>query len=439
MLQWHKQLVTTYYPTQLWPTLMVKTLFRVRKSLWIICTLIHTWVICLANKSLNKNMQRFNAAKKSPAGRTVRRAMEMLLKQTPAAPGYNALVVSGRKANNKKKNKKTSPGPAISMCVGKMLHAGINTFGQFASGCCIPDGNVASSVRAFVKRQFTVTIGENKIGWALFFAPLHNDGVCIVHTTGSYIGTTAQWLNANQAPAGGLAVRGIGTTLTGSMLSTGHSSVDDKAAFAARHVALGYTFRYTGTELDRAGQAYAYSHPAHACASGSFNGGTEDIYGIDDLSGFPETLIVECSREETHVPLFPITEAELEYSNEDGNTTVELKYPWSQGADVQSGGFTYQDASGTRVGVPIHVFMVTGTPGSEYTLVYGQHTEVIGQGVNGYAKIPPESDPVGVRDLQAAFSRFNLDRAREAGVNPVPEFRAAFAKVQSGRNNRMNL
>ncbi len=385
-------------------------------------------------------MQQVNAAKKSPTGKAVRRIVDMLARTSPAASLYSS-VAKAAKPKKKKPTKKS--GASVSMCVGKMMYASVDPFHQNAQGACVPDGSSVASVRGFARKQITVTIGTAGVGFCLFFVPLGSDTPAFAYTTNTFVGTELSWLTANNTLRTGVLLENLPTNVTFGQLSSGWSASDDRPAFASRIVGAGFNFRYTGKEIDRAGQVYTYIHPQHSSAASSYDAGyNEEPWNSGDLAQFLETFIVETAREETFVPIMPINEAELAYSNEQNNNRTLLGYPFSQGADRQPYGFTYVASpvpTTVVVGIPICAAMFVGTPGSTYVINYGQHTETIGIGVNAYSRIPAESDPVGVQDLQSAFSRFSINRKRVPGANAVSEFKTAVASLQRDRNQRMAL
>lgn len=366
----------------------------------------------------------------------------MLLKQTPAAPGYNAIVAAGRLAKKNKQNQKSrGKEPPISMCLGKMIMAGIQPFSQHALGACIPDGNCVASVRGFVRKQLTVVVGTAGVGFCHFFMPLASNNAAFALTDAAFGGTTTQWLSATNLGVVGTYTEGIPTNVTSSQLLGGWGANDDRALFSARIVAAGYTIRYTGKEIDRAGQVYAYTHPTHNSSASAYivGGSTDTPFTANNLATFPETMIFETSREETTIPLYPVNDSELEYSGEGSNTANEVLYPWSQGGVKQPGNFTLADNSTYNVGQPIHTVMMVGTPGSSFIITFGMHYETIGNGVLGYSKTMAQSDPVGVRDLISASSLFQLNRIREAGRPAFPEFKAALATVKKDRSMAFSL
>jgi len=390
--------------------------------------------------------QRLTAASKSVPGRAMRRAVEMLVNMTPVAPAYNSFKNASRtaaKSKRTKNQKKKRPITkySISRCVDKMLAAGCDPFSSYAQGACIPDGNLASSVRSYCRAQYTVTIGTGGVGFLHYFAGLANNQPAVVYSLGNFAGDSGIWLTANNSQTGTSATGQLATPLSAAQLTQGWAAADDRAQYSARIVAAGLTFRYTGREIDKAGQVYAYVHPAHNSS------GSVSLSGVDApntsafLAEYPETHTVEASREETFIPLFPVNEAELSYSGEDSNSFTELLYPWSQAADRQPGGSSgyYYTSTVSTVGIPVCTLIFVGTSQTTYTVNLGQHMEIVGRGVGGYSRIPPDSDPVGVRDLIAAYARFNLDRTRDPGLNPTPEFKKALRHVQNMRAGQVPI
>lgn len=386
-------------------------------------------------------MQQVRSAKSSQSGRVARRAVDMLLKQTAVSPAYSNVVAAGRAANKskRKKNNKKRPSVSLSACAGKFMLAGTNPFAQEAMGACIPDGNVASSVRCFVRRQMTVTIGTNGFGYCHLFMPLASDGCLAICSTATFTGNQAEYLSANNTYIPGTTTNTLTlpTAFTAAQLLNGYTQADDRAAFNARIVAAGFSFRYTGTELNRSGQVYVYTHPLHNSSGSVFTAsGTEVIATGASLSQYLETLIVEAAREDTHIPLFPINENEMDYAGEAASSATQLLYPWSQGANKHPGGFTFLDVGGNYIGIPTTTVVFIGTAGTTYLINYGQHMEAIGPGVSAFSKSPAESDPVGVKDVVGAMSRYQLSRAREPGVDCTSEFKRAVTKVQADRSTR---
>lgn len=363
----------------------------------------------------------------------------MLIRQTPAGPGYNMAVQAGRAAK-KRAPKNQSDRGTVSMCINKMLIAGCNPFAPEAQGACIPDGNTSASTRSYVRRQITLTIGTGGVGFCHFMVPCTTDATGFVYTEAAFAGVNTQFLSADNVFLPGISVSNVALPITRAQLSTGLSSSDERPAFSTRTVAAGFSFRYTGKEIDRAGQAYVYVHPAHNSSASSYGAsGTEVVYTTAQLAAFPETMMVECSRQETFIPLFPVSDLEMEYAGESNSGAVDLCYPWSGGAQRQPGGFQVLDATLNPVGIPIATFMVFGTAGSTYTVNYGHHAETIGYGTIGYAKMPAESDSVGVQDILAAYPRFAMNRVREPGVAPLREFKQALSSVQRDRGRRVAL
>lgn len=387
-------------------------------------------------------MQTLNSAKKSKSGRVARRAMDMLIKQTAVAPVYRQVVSATRSPKRRKPRGKESL--SISMCVGKMVYAACDPFSQTAQGACIPDGSAVSSVRGFVRRQIVMSIGTGSVGFCHFYPTLASDCIAFAVTNSAFTGSTTQFLSANSVKLPGIDFVFLPTNTTANQLSKGWGGSDDRAQFSSRIVGAGFSYRYTGKEIDRAGQAYTYIHPQHnSSASYLDEAGVDQPFSAANLASFLETHIVECAREDTHVPMVPTSMDELEYSGEQKVNRTDLIYPWSQGAIYQPGGFIQTTgtapANTIDLGIPIATLMVIGTPGSSYAINYGQHYETIGLGVAAYSKLPAESDPVGVQDVMSAFSRFSLNRKREPGVNPVAEFKSALRSVQSDRGRRMGL
>ena len=173
-------------------------------------------------------MQQVRSAKSSKPGRVARRAVDMLLKQTAISPVYSTIVKAGRGANKpRKRNQANIPRNSISMCCGKFMLAGVDTFSQVAQGACIPDGSVSDSVRCYVKKQVLVTIGTNGIGFCHFFHSLANDAVSTVTTMGGYTGNNCQWLQASGnfplALIPGVEVGYLQTAFSSAQLQTGCS------------------------------------------------------------------------------------------------------------------------------------------------------------------------------------------------------------------------
>jgi hypothetical protein len=378
------------------------------------------------------------AAKNSNEGRVVRRALDMLVKSTPMSPAYDSFVKAGREVNKQRRQKgkpKSRPFD-VSMCIGKMMCAGCDTFDQLAMGACVPDGNVTASVRCFIKQQVNITIGTAGIGFCHFFVPLANDAVAFVHTTGTFTGTDTSWLSANNTLLTGVTVNSIPTPFDTLDLTIGGGA---KPNISARVVAGGFSFRYTGKEIDKSGQAYVYTHPAHMSALSytDNNLGADVPNTLGHLARNVEAFIVETSREDTHIPLFPVSESELQYATGNdliagGSAGTALIYPWSRGAYNQPNNY-YFSTAGYNAGVATTTLFILGTPGTTYTINYGQHMEAVGQGVQAFSKIPSESDPVGVRDLMAASTHFQLNRKRIPGGNAKSEFLKSIAEVQAMR------
>jgi hypothetical protein len=385
-----------------------------------------------------KLKQRVMSAKNSNEGRVIRRALVMLVKSTPMSPAYDSFVKAGREVNKsrRQKGKNNSRPYDVSMCIGKMMCAGIDTFDQLAMGACIPDGNVTASVRCFIKQQVNITIGTAGIGFCHFFTTLANNSVAFVHTTGSFTGTDTSWLSANNTEAPGIVVNSIPTPfdINDLVLSGG-----SKPNVSARIVAAGFSFRYTGKEVDKSGQAYVYTNPAHMSALSYADDdlGTDIPNTLGHLARNVETFIVETSREDTHVPLFPVSESELQYASGNdlvsgGSAGTAVIYPWSRGAFNQPNNFTY-NKNGYNAGIATTTLFILESPGTTYTVNYGQHMEVVGQGVQAFSKIQSESDPVGVRDLMAASTHFQLNRRRVPGANVKAEFLRSISDVQAMR------
>lgn len=371
-----------------------------------------------------------------------------MIKSTPISPAYDKFVKAGRSVNSSKraqKNKPPKPKVDISMCIGKFMLAGTDTFNQKAMGACIPDGNNIASVRSFVKRQISVVIGTAGVGFIHFFHPLANDAPAFVVTNSSFAGTTVQWLSADNALITGCQIdQTLNTPFESDDLCKGADSIDSRSGVQGRIVAAGASFRYTGKEIDRAGQVYAYTNPTHDSSASYINlANVEVIYSGPTYAANVETLIVEAAREDTHIPMFPVEEQELEYSNEDFGSSSQIIYPWSGGARVQPGGYSYTFTTPTtvshRVGIPTTTIVFQGTAGSSYLVNYGQHMEFAGIGVNAFSKFPAESDPVGVRDLMGASAHFQLNRKRQPGVNANVEFMGAIREVQNARARKFTL
>lgn len=369
--------------------------------------------------------------------------MELMIKSTPVSTAYDAFVKAGRKVNQVKRSvkPKKSKGKAnISMCIGKMMLAGTNTFSQMAMGACIPDGNTIASIRSFVKRQITVVIGTNGVGFLHCFHPLQNGGIAFASTQTTFTGLNGAWLSADNTLAVGVTTHTLSTPYESGDFTNGWSNIDSRAAIAGRIVGAGMTIRYTGKEIDRAGQIYAYTQPVHeSSASGRDLNGTEVIFGQGEYAAFVETFICETAREDTCIPMFPMDDQELEFSNDSAHNTTGILYPWSSGANIQPGGFHYTPplpAAQDRVGIPTTTVLFVGTPGSSFVINYGQHMEFVGLGTNGFSKFPSESDPVGVRDLVGAAAHFALNRRRAPGANATNEFQASIKAIQDSRASR---
>ncbi len=395
------------------------------------------------NKSISKVRRNLNAASKTQAGKMARRLAEMAINMSPASASYRTVKETARVVRRKNKPQKESK--SISMCGAKFMLAGTDPFATRSMGACIPDGSVVDSVRGFAKTQVNVTIGTAGIGFVQFSPSNAFDAPSIIYTLATFTGNSTQWLSANNTLTVGVDIAYNTTSAATSNLINGGSVGSARELMSARLVAAGVTFRYTGKEIDRAGQVYAYTSPSHNSASSTVDANGNDLpFTSGLLASFTETLIVEPSRVATTIPLFPVNVAELDFSNNEndsgsvaGNTGII--YPWSDQSYLQPGGFHYTGISGIYVGQPVLTIMFQGTPGSSYICEYGQHTEYIGRAVNSYAKQPADSDPDSVRDIMAAQSRFVNGRARDAGVDPVKEYKKFIVEVQSARSRRVAL
>ncbi len=394
------------------------------------------------NKTISKVRRNLNAASKTQGGKLARRLAEMAINMSPVSSAYRTVKDTARVV--RKKQPKNNPAKSISMCGAKFMLAGCDPFSTRAMGACIPDGSVVDSVRGFAKNQIYVSVGTNGIGWAMFMPSNASDAPSCVYTNASFTGTTTSWLSANNTLETGVALAFTNTAFGVDNLTYGAGLGSDNVYASARLVAAGITFRYTGKEIDRAGQVYAYMTPSHTSTCSALDvAGADGSFTVGSLASFTETLIVEPSRVQTTIPLFPVNVNELDFSsneydssNASGNTGIV--YPWSEGSYTQNNNFYYNTGK-VRVGIPICTIMFLGTAGSTYIIEYGQHTEYTGKGVNSFAKAPADSDPDSVRDVMAAQSRFINGRARDAGVDPVREYKKYIAEVQSARSRRVAL
>lgn len=388
--------------------------------------------------------------------RALRRLLDVALQVSPAAAQYNvvkAAIKPTRRRTRKDKNVIASSMTSPSMCLKKFICASFRPFSEEAKGACVPAGSVASSARYYFRGQFTVVIGTTGVGFAHIMPTMaNNQAVAFYSLAGfartdcaitnganvTYNGNTRQWVSGVVDPNIGIAE--VDSGISSGTLLTGLGAGADYPSFAQRLVGGGVAVSYIGTELYRSGQIYAYTSPVHA-SSGTYGVGGATAINEAQISGIQEAFQCPMTRQRTLIPLPPVSDQELLFSNEitDGGQNYEntnIVYPYSGGDSVWpgtvAGNYTVSETTtSVNTGVPTLTLLFTGYAGEKVLVEYGFHFEAVGSITNGMAKHPADADPVGVEKVQAAYQRFNTSRKRESGVDAYNEFHKYYDAVSA--------
>jgi len=211
------------------------------------------------------------------------------------------------------------------MSCRKAVIATIDPFDPNAKGACLPTGSCTSSYRASAVIRVDTTLGDD--GTMVVFANPSpaNDAVCLWYTDGGSSNTSFDHSFSCNSNAAILASNTDGTitgTFTKTNLSTRAASAlpfestailgngndpTELPAVRARVVSCGVKVTFTGATLSDGGVFYSLIEPTH-----------DSLFqlGQDTLSQYTSTKVQRgCLRKEIELNMFPVTRAQMEFSN----------------------------------------------------------------------------------------------------------------------------
>lgn len=273
----------------------------------------------------------------------------------------------------------------LTHCANKYFQAVRDPFGVEAIGACVPTMPAFPSQKAhaFV-RDVTVTVGTLGVGYIVWQPCLANDLVSV-------------WATASNFAHVGIDFSSLATGVLPIVVSDSPYAADQLTGSVApvtgRLVSAGMRCRYTGTELNRGGQVYAYATPDHSpIVQDVTQGITTTILGQ-----YLETQIVHVRDSSL---LAQLASANMRMSELDSvHSSLSISaFPWMSGRSLPSS--VYPDS--TMPGFPTFVMMFTGVPGNTFSVDLIQHAEYFGRPCENM-QTPNHTDSIGFEKVTQAI------------------------------------
>jgi len=237
-------------------------------------------------------------------------------------------------------------------------------------------------------------IGTQGVGFVAVSPCLANDKATAFATDSGFTSATIKPLNG---------VVGNLTTGVAESFSNSPYTADQLADIPGiapgvngRVVAVSLRIRYTGTELNRSGNVYAYSDPAR-----------QTLYSLSatQLAARAGTIVSEFGREFTQVDAHIQTGYEAAYSKQAPGTSpyeeMDSLYPYSDGKYMYDG----LDVASVRApGSVCLAAMVDGVPGATFYYEVVLHLEFIGIAASAVLT-PSDVDATGTLIVATALDR----------------------------------
>lgn len=298
----------------------------------------------------------------------------------------------------------------LSKCAFKYALAIADPFNPQARDACIPVYPSPPSLKSTSLARFTVAVGVNGYGYAVFTPTLANDLPSAFYTTSSFVGAIAPLginpLAANNTLTGGVQIATVPTVFNRTQLTPSNGS----SAVSGRIVSYGIRIRYTGTTMKESGVYYCYTSPDHANV-------ISQSVDLSTLGGFLESTVHNINRDACNLSIYGIDASETAYTTSETTNATTLMYPFCNNSTNFNGGFTY--TSGIACGSPVGVIGFTGEAGNTFIVELIQHSEFTGPSAAGVAT-PTDADQRGFEIVQAAAAQLPSKKSQTSYFGQSP-------------------
>jgi len=289
----------------------------------------------------------------------------------------------------------------------------VDPFNQACKGAGIPRPGSTPSFKSTGYIRGTGVIGIAGVGYVFLMPTLCNDFAAGGYTTSAYSSTqVAQFSNDVVIETNtGSANSPASFVMTNLPFSSAQlTSTTPGTVVEGRIVATSLKLYYTGTELNRSGQYFAYVDPDLDSVQGaSHNNATAPSGGYTTalLSAKDACEISAVTGRNAPQVIWLATQTNLnDYPPENASNLRKL-YPYAQGQTQVDG--NHAVASG--------VIMITGVAGQPFYFEAVIHAEYIGAGVAQSLLTESYSDVVGFDAIQCALARAQRSAANDPRTN----------------------
>lgn len=284
---------------------------------------------------------------------------------------------------------------ALSHCEEMYIRALADPFDPEIQGeVCYPSFPAKKSVKFTGTATVNVTIGTGGVGWIAYDPnPASNSTASIAYTDATYAGTTASAITSTAGS--GVNNTSFGTPTTGGTFD--ESTTGGGNQF--RMVVAGAKFRYTGTELNRGGSAFAVTAPQQ-----------------DSLIGFLLGSAATPTQSREHAVTMDYQTVVLPPSHEED---VE----WKDGDQI----FPWSDGGGTSPNY-LQAIIFFGTAGNTFVVRLIEHYEVTGTSYNMFASMSHIGEAQLIQSVSAASASATYG-APSQGVSYMQQFARGLSRI----------
>jgi len=287
----------------------------------------------------------------------------------------------------------------------------VKPFDENARNAHVPTMPSYPSHKAMGFIRGTGYIGQKGVGWVALIPTVAKNNPGVYYTAADYnYEQTSQPANDG---VGGTDINPVLATFSNlpyDATQVVNSSGPPQADISGRIVSAALRMRYTGTELNRSGNIYAYADPDNNNTLGGQRSGTVpgSGYTVSDLSTKEATEICSVSKRYTQVVILPGNSINLDYNIPQAQDVKKL-FPYYNGENVID--------NGTKVGQAPAVIMITGIPGQSFYFEAIVHVEYQGPGVAQSLMTESRADIVGLDGVQTLLAKAQRLNARDAQLS----------------------
>lgn len=299
----------------------------------------------------------------------------------------------------------------LSDVASRYLLSYIKPFDEHARDAHVPTMPSYPSHKAMGFIRGTGYIGQKGVGWVALVPTIAKNNPGVYYTSANY-----DYEQTAQPPSDGQGGSDINPQLAtfsnlpydATQLANPNGVPQD--SIAGRIVSAALRLRYTGTELNRSGNIYAYADPDNANTLGSErNGSTPGSgYTVSSLSTKEATEISSVSKKYTQIVILPGNSVNLDYTIPQAQDVKKL-FPYYNGE--------FNNDNGVKIGQAPALIMITGVPGQSFYFEAIVHAEYQGPGVAQALMTESRADIVGLDGVQTLLAKAQRLNARDAQLS----------------------